>query len=297
MMETVNDTQDMSHVDAAMHALERATREVIRGDGDANRLAAGLEAALAETVSFSRLLADDTFTGDEASTAWRVGAAENVDQLRQALSDMLTAARACPIEADALLAAFDRTLEAEGRVREVHRAAEALQIAGREALSQAQSTPCVRCGHRTPAGRSTCEACRFPLPSMGVERIETDVVGGEPPPDTSVFLARLDELIAALETTGSQEDLLEFLQNLERLYILGGRQLDAVLRQVPREHEAVILTAELRTRIEGVRQMAEAVRLSVAAGDAGMLGDFRQWLAEQVEILLDLNARVEAACA
>lgn len=297
MMGVVNDTQDMRHVDAAMEALARATRDVSRGEGDAGQLAAGLEAALAETVAFARLLADDTFTGDEASSEWRSGAAEIVEQLRQALVDMLAAAHACPVDADTLLASLDRTLEAERRVREVHRAAEAVQIAAREALSQAQTTPCMRCGHRTPAGRSTCDACRFPLPSMGVERIETDVVGGEPPAQASVFLERLDELIADLDTTRSTYDLVEFLHGLERLYVMGGRNLDAVLSQVPREHEAVVLTAELRARIEGVRQMVEAVRLSVAEGDLGMLGDFRNWLAEQLEILLDLNARVEAACA
>lgn len=287
----------MSHVDAAMNALARATRDVSRGEGDASGLAAGLEAALAETDAFARLLADDTFTGDEASNEWRTGAAETVEQLHLALVDMLAAACTCPVDAEALLGGLDRTLVAELRVREVHRAAEALQMAARDALSQSQTVPCMRCGHRTPAGRSTCDQCRFPLPSMGVERIETDVVGGEPPTEGSVFLERLDELIADFETTGSPHDLVEFLHGFERLYVMGGRTLDAVLSQVPREHEAVVLTAELRTRIEGVRQMVEAVRLSLAEGDHRLLGDFRHWLAEQMEILVDLNARVEAACA
>ena len=296
MMGAVNNTPDSTHADAAMTALARATHAVARG-ADASGLAAGLEAAIVETEAFARLLTDDSLAGDEGSSAWRAGSAERLHHLHQSLVDMLGLVRAQPIQADALLHALEVTIAAEARVREVHECAEALQQASREAVTQAQTVPCVRCGHRTPAGRSNCDHCRFPLPSLGIERIETDIVGGEPPPPSSVFLERLDALLETIDSDEGQLALVEFLQNLERIYLLGGRQLDTMLAQAPRNHDVVMLTAELRTRMEGVRQMVEAVRLSVAEGDTALLDNFRHWLAEQFEILVNLNAQVEAACA
>lgn len=292
----VYETQDMSPVDAAMAALERETHAVSRGEGDSGRLVSGLEAALIETDSFARLLADDTFTGDDASLVWRQGAAEKVDTLRAALSDMIAAARAEPLDGTRLLNGLEATLSAERDVRSVHGYINAYQHAVREAIEQSSRVPCMRCSHRNPAGRSTCEACRFPLPSLGVERIETDVVGGSPEPAPSVFLERLDALLEAVDEEVGRADLVDFLKNLERLQALGGRQLDTLLARVPRNHDVVATVIELRARMEGVRQMSEAVRLSVSEGDLAMLGEFRHWLADQFEILVHLNERVEAAC-
>lgn len=113
----------------------------------------------------------------------------------------------------------------------------------------------------------------------------------------SVFLQRLDQLMGDLDTEQGVQNAVEFLQNLERLYVLGERQLDTMLTMASRDHEATRCTLELRVRMEVIRVMVEAVRQAVQGGELQALQELAPWLAEQFDGMLELRERVVAACA
>jgi hypothetical protein len=276
-----------------MESLSRMTVEVSEGRREPAALGEVLSAVLVEAESFAGQVDDDTFTDDDASRGWKQGTVEAAGALCASVYRMLRALE--PLDRAALLSGLEQMLAAERAVRDVYRGAQAYNQAVREALEQAHRVPCMRCGHRNQPGRSTCEKCRMQLPQMGIERIETDIVGGETVRE-SVFLDRLDLLMERVDSEEGRQGVVDFLQNLERLYVVGGRQLDAMLARAPREHMAVQYTVELRKRFEGVRQMVEAVRLAVGAGQVEALHDFRPWLAEQFQTLIELKERVAAAC-
>ena len=284
-------------MESTLAEFAHATREVAAGRGDQARLASGLLEALAEVEGFARQLGDDALVSDDAARTWRDTTAETVAALHGAIEGLLTAARAEPVDGEALLVNLASMIEAEARMSEIRQRAEQYQTALREAMERANRVQCVRCGHRNEPGRSACAQCRTPLPSIGVERVETDVIGGETAADGSAFIERLDELLAHADTNEGRAAIVDFLRNLERLYVVGVRQLDTQVGRLPRDHEVYSASLELRARMEGIRQMTEAVRLSAEEGDLAMIPEFRHWLAQQFDQVIDLNDRIAALCS
>ncbi|NDD27671.1 MAG: hypothetical protein EB084_05320, partial [Proteobacteria bacterium] len=143
-------------MESTLAEFAHATREVAAGRGDQARLASGLLEALAEVEGFARQLGDDALVSDDAARTWRDTTAETVAALHGAIEGLLTAARAEPVDGEALLVNLASMIEAEARMSEIRQRAEQYQTALREAMERANRVQCVRCGHRNEPGRSAC---------------------------------------------------------------------------------------------------------------------------------------------
>lgn len=276
-----------------MQAMVELTHAVAEGTGAPDKLAYGLATARAEVDRLAQQLEDESFATDEVSRSWRTHALESLERFAHALALMAGALEAS--DADVLLHGLDQAIHAEAGLREVFTQAHESYGQVQEAIQAAQRVPCVRCGHRNVPGRSSCDRCRFPLPQTGVERMESDVIGGEPTARESSFLRGLDQVIHGLEQPGGLDQAHAFVQKLEQLQVMARRQLDTLLSRYDHQNEAVAYTVEIRRRVEDVRQMLEAVRLSLEAGDVHPLLELPPWLADQFQVLQDLKAAVVEA--
>ena len=266
-----------------MARLEHMTHAVVEGRQDARALLVrGLQMVLAETESLSHKLADTTFVTDEATRAWQRAATDAAGGFCAGLYGMLRVLESEQTNREALLQALAQTVQAEKKVRLIFAQVNAIH---QQAVADASRVECSHCGHRSAPGHDTCDNCATILSPMNGES------GAE-----SVFLRRLDHLLGNLDSQDGVQMALEFLQNLESLYVLGGRQLDTMLTLAARDHEATQYTLDLRVRMEVIRVMVDAVRQAVLQGELSALHEFAPWLAEQFDGMLQLKERVVAAC-
>lgn len=276
----------------AISAMQALTSDVLYGQESPERLSLALETARGEVDALVQQLSDDTFATDEVAKEWRHAALEAAAGFSAGLDRMLGAVYE-GVNSEQLTAGLSEAVEAESRLRDLfERALESGRMV-RAHMEEAQRVPCVRCGHRNMPGGASCAQCRFPLPNIGLERIESDVVGGGP--QTYVRSGLVDGLrgvLGSLDQPGGMEAAREFLANLERLQALAVRQLDAMLAHQDTRHEAVQYTVEIRRRVDEVRHMVEAVRLSLEAGDTGPLAGLAPWLEEQFAEMHELKAAV-----
>lgn len=284
--------------DAAMGGLERLTRAVAEGREDAQRLADGLSMAIQETETLHHTLLESTFTTDAVSRAWRDASLARLEAFHESVHLMLDALHGETIDVTALMNRLAHTRRAERAVREVYAHVQGQRARANQTLQTEHRIPCMRCGHRNMPGGSTCEQCRFPLPQIGVERQDVDLIGGSNPggAQESVYLR---ELTARIERSGEPEGvqaLIDFLKNLEALYVLGLHQIDILLSQTPRDHAVIGPTLELRTRMAGVREMVEAVQSAVLAGQSESLDNFVPWLRDQFDAIIETREAIAAAC-
>lgn len=293
----MQDTQEARQATQEVsQAMERLTRAVVEGREPAERLATALQSALAETASLAAQLGDETFSGDEPSQQFRAAALGAVEELDASLASMMEATHP-ELRPDDLLAALERALAAQERVAEGYLALHATYGEMREAMQAASQVTCVRCGTRNPPGRMTCSQCRMQLPQTGVERIETDIIGGDEVQATSAYVSHLEELIAGLGEPEGVDRALEFLKRLGQIYTLALKQLDLLLSRVDPEHEAVQMTADLRHRIDDVRSALDAAHQALEAGDAEPLAILPPWLTEQFYHMSELKTAIAEATA
>ncbi len=301
MGEPTLDTTEFASIEEAMAALNRATVAVTQGRLAAATLYEGLGHALEECEGLARQLSDDTFASDDASRVWRAASTDAVEALQRGLTEMSGALEGEVVDNDALLGALERVTQAEKLMRIIYRGAQGYNASVREAMENASRIPCMRCGKRNPNVRTSCEQCHFPLPNTGVERVEIDLVGGpqERSVAESVFLRRLRELAALpdSERVRQSQEAIVFLEDLERLYLLGERQVDTLVARAPKGHPASVLASQLRTRIQHVKETLANVRSAVGAGDPSALLDLVGWLEEQFYVLQDLKEQIADACA
>ena len=282
-------------VSEVRQAMERLTRAVVAGTEPPERLIGALASAMAETQALAGQFGDETFASDEPSRQFREAALAAVEDFQECLATMLAAVYP-ELHGDDLLAALEKALVAESRLAEGYLAIHDTYGQMREAMESANQVTCVRCGHKNPPGRMSCGQCRMNLPQMGAERIEVDIIGGEEA-SQSAYITHLEQLLQDIEQPEGKSLALDFLTKFEQLYTLAGKQLDVLLARVDPEHEAVVLTSDLRRRVEGVRAMLEGVRHALEADDYEPLFALPANLSEEFSIIADFKVAITEATA
>jgi len=271
------------------------TRAVADGHDAPDKLITGLKIALEHAEALARQLTDQTFVTDDGARTWQAATLQTLNGFRSGMQHMFNALQE-PIDKEALLQGLDHAVAAEAQLRLAFMAVTASYNTLQQSLERSQQVRCVRCGHLNRAGTASCESCRCQLPNTGVERIEMDIIGGEPVRE-SAFLARLRTIIGQLNEPDGRKTAIDFLKNLEQLQTLAAQQLSALMQRHDQRHPAVTRTVELKSRIEGVRDMLNSVRQSLEAGDAGALQDLPSWLEREFDAMQQLKQTITEAAS